>query len=736
MRAESGWTFMLRSLLALAVALVLAPAVSPQPVASSTSTSLHVATWGNDRNPGTSERPLATLQAARNAVRTLRAHGLPQGGVTVWIHGGLYLLDGGFSLNAEDSGEPGKPVVYSAAPGEHPRLFGGVRLDPAAFTPVNDQALLARLLPEARGHIVQFHLPEQIGRPVRYPEIFKGNGGMVQLIRDGALMPLSRWPNSGYTTMASVTDSGITPPHGGTFHYRDEVDAHVARWIAEAEAGNLWLTGFWRVPFETESVRVQSINLASRTITLAVPVPNGIGSKYVAMVNGTRPGNGEEPYFAFNLVEEIGHPGEWAYDFHTDTLYFWPPATAPSQHGELLLANLGRPVVSLNSASYVVLRGLEVEGGLMQGIAIGGGSNNLVAGCTVRMTGGGGIDVEGGAQHRIQSNDLERIGSYGIRMVAGDRARLVPAGLVADNNHIHHFGLQERITEGIYLGGVGNRATHNLIHDAPYNGIVYQGNDQVMAYNEIHHIGLDAGDLGIFYTNGDWAAQGNVVAYNFGHDAPNANGSYIDDGASGRTTVGNIFYNLASGILLGGGHNNRIENNLFIACKIGIHVDNRGVARHYDSSAHHLTAMLKTIDPNLPPWSTRYPHFLDSILADPTEPTGNIIARNILIRDTQPYRLAAPSLLDPKQNPVFEGNPRFTDEAARNLNVPADSPLYQAVPGFHAIPFAAIGLKLDEYRTALPESNMAGRSSSSKATQSFDSDIDIKASDRQGSMHP
>lgn len=50
-----------------------------------------VAPWGIDDNDGTREKPFAALARARDAVRELKARHngqLPDGGVTVWLHGG------------------------------------------------------------------------------------------------------------------------------------------------------------------------------------------------------------------------------------------------------------------------------------------------------------------------------------------------------------------------------------------------------------------------------------------------------------------------------------------------------------------------------------------------------------------------------------------------------------------------------------------------------------------------
>jgi hypothetical protein len=710
------------------------PSAQGQFDSRSGSVSFYVSPNGSDNNPGTDAKPFATLTKARAAVHQLRPT-RQAGGVTVWVHGGLYVLSETFALDSEDSGTADSPVVYRAVEGETPRIFGGVRVAGGEFGPVSDPAIVANLAPEARGHVVQAKLSAAAGTRA-YPDFFRGNGGLFRLLMDDRVMPLSRWPNSGYTTMESVIESGITPVAGGTFVYREEVASHAERWKNAIANGRLWLTGFWRVPFEVSSIRVARMDSAHRTMTFAAPNPNGIGSKYVDMVNGTRHGSGKEQYYASNLVEEIDRPGEWSYDFKTQTIFFWPPSAGVLEGHELLLANLNDPVISVEGAKYVTLQGLTVEGSIHEGIRIKDGGHDTVAGCVIRNTGGGGVDVEGGIANRVQSNDLLHLGSYGIRLVAGDRKRLIAGDATADNNHIFYIGEQERITEGVYLGGVGNKATHNLIHDAPYNGINYAGNDQYMALNEIHHIGLDAGDLGIFYTNGDWAAQGNRIEHNFGHDSPNANGSYIDDGASGRSTVGNVFYKLASGIFMGGGHNNLVEGNLIVDCRIGIHIDNRGVARHYDSSAKHLVNTLQTIDPNAPPWSTRYPNFLKGIVEDPTQPTNNTVIGNALVGDSIPYQLNAPAAVDHDRNPVIASDPGFMDVATLDLRLKSSSAIRQQLPAFPPIPMAEIGLYRDAYRLTLPTDAETGRMIDRNGSQSFDSNVDVKASDRIAAPKP
>jgi len=88
---------------------------------------LFVSPDGNDAGPGTQERPFATLQGARDAIRALKQAGpLPDGGVTVYLREGLYEVSTTFVLDAQDSGTPEAPIVYRAFEGEQPviRLAG------------------------------------------------------------------------------------------------------------------------------------------------------------------------------------------------------------------------------------------------------------------------------------------------------------------------------------------------------------------------------------------------------------------------------------------------------------------------------------------------------------------------------------------------------------------------------------------------------------------------------------
>lgn len=84
-----------------------------------------VATNGSDANPGTADKPFATLARARDAVRKPNAEGPAKEMLTVWVRGGTYALRDTLPFGPDDSAAPKQRIVYAAYPGEQPILSGG-----------------------------------------------------------------------------------------------------------------------------------------------------------------------------------------------------------------------------------------------------------------------------------------------------------------------------------------------------------------------------------------------------------------------------------------------------------------------------------------------------------------------------------------------------------------------------------------------------------------------------------
>ncbi|MDY0165467.1 MAG: right-handed parallel beta-helix repeat-containing protein [Thermoguttaceae bacterium] len=111
----------------------------------------YVATNGNDAwsgklaepNAAGDDGPLATLAAARDAVRKLKATGPLDEPVSVQIRGGVYYVTETIALDAGDSGAEGAVISYEAYPGETPELVGGRRVE--GFRPAGGNMLSVQL---------------------------------------------------------------------------------------------------------------------------------------------------------------------------------------------------------------------------------------------------------------------------------------------------------------------------------------------------------------------------------------------------------------------------------------------------------------------------------------------------------------------------------------------------------------------------------------------------------------
>jgi hypothetical protein len=702
------------------IALLVALCATVAPAAD-----FYAAPDGKPAGVGSAAAPwdIATAFAPPAAVRP---------GDTVWLRGGVYTIRDTLALAEKNSGAAGAPVTYRAAKDETVRLVAGRTVSAADFRPVTDAAILARLDPAARGKVVRLDLAalgiQHVGP---YPAVFNDGGGIIELFFGGKRMPLARWPNEGYVTMAKVIDRGALTGKdgaGGTFVYRED---RPARWPA---ADGVWLSGFWRVPWAPETVRVKAIDAAKREITLAASVNGGIGSKYAGPE-----GSGKEPWCAVNLLEEIDQPGEWCVNFTAKTLYFWPPAAL--EGAEILISDLKAPVIAAKNASNLVLRGLIFEGGLGGGVLVSGGSGVLIGGCTFRNLGGTAVIIKGGTKHTVTGCDIHDMGCGGIYAGGGERKTLTPAGHAITNNHIWQVGrVKKTYTPPIGLGAydsgyaAGCTVAHNLIHDVPHAAVLYGGNDNVLEFNHIYRVALDSGDVGAFYTWNDWTSRGNVVRYNFIHDSPAANGVYMDDGDSGDTVFGNVFYKLACGPFVGGGHDNLVRNNISIECPKGIHIDSRGVARGYNLQNKKMVEAVTSVNPRQPPWSTRFPELGNLLEFHPDMPTGDVIENNVVVNC--PKWLNQGGKKEELQYVKIGENftaaagedPGFVNAAQMDFRLRPDSAVFKKLPGFKPIPMEKIGLYVDEYRPRLPAAVGAPTGPQKGPGEVFNSETDLKHS--------
>ncbi|RIK79136.1 MAG: hypothetical protein DCC67_10870 [Planctomycetota bacterium] len=658
---------------------------------------LYVAPGGNDAwsgrlaqpAPDGSDGPLATLHGARQAIRgVIRQHGLPPGGVIVELAAGEYRLAEPLALGREDSGAAEAPIVYRAADDAEVRLTGGRKV--TSWETVAEPALLARLDPQARGRVLQ----ADVGS-LANDELGSVAQGGAELYFDDRPAKLARWPNEGFANIREITKEAPATVHGrsgskvGKFHYDGQ---RPERWIGEHD---LWLHGYWFWDWSDEYQRVASIDRDRQLIELAPPY-HGYG-----YLRGAR-------YCALNALAELDEPGEWQLDRRSKKLYFWPPGPIDGGRPTLSVAD---ELITAKQVKHVTFEGLVLECVRGTAVQIVDGDAVRVVNCTVRNTGGGGVTISESRNCAVVGCDVYNTAAGGVSLSGGDRSTLTPGRNLAEGNRIHHYGRWKRTyTPGVSIAGVGNLVRHNLFHDAPHNAVQLSGNDHLIEFNEFHHVCLETDDVGAFYMGRDWTQRGNVVRYNYFHHLGRHGGGigvmaiYLDDWASGATVYGNVCYQAGRAVLIGGGRDNTIENNVFVDCSPSVHVDSRGLgwaSSYFDGSDTTLVDRLNAVDFRRPPWSERYPQLLSLYDDEPAIAKGNRIVRNIS------WGGRWLDLLDGLTEDVVAVNdnlvgvdPQFW-EPGRDFRIRESSPAFAL--GFKQIPFEQIGLPAGASHGSAPE---------------------------------
>lgn len=533
------------------VRVCLALAATAWSLCIAASPEFYVATNGNDQwsgllpapDSGHTDGPFASLERARDELRRLKSIAPLTNGATVYVRGGTYYRTDVFELDPPDAGMSNAPIVYRAYTNETPILSGAL--------------LITNFLPW-KGSILQADVGAQ-GFTNNY---------FRQLFFNGHRQQLARFPNyiesDPYKSGWSYVDGTPTNMYAelpndsrNSFRYKTG-DVHA--WARPEEAE---VVIFPRYNWWNNIIPISSIDASQRIVTLVSNADFAI-----------RPG---DRYFVRNVLEELDSPGEWFLDKQSWTLYFWPPCPTPNPVAYAPgVANL-----VIVTSTNIIFQGFVLECAEETAFGLNGTTNCMVAGCTIRNAGVFGVGVFG-QNNGIVGNDIYFVGSDAVYVDGGTQATLTSASNYVENNYVHHIGIFEKGSPAIHLAGVGNRASHNLIHDCPRMGIVLGGNLNVGEYNVIYRVGLESDDTaGIFTSDGNWiTSRGNIIRYNkiydiqgFGfnsgvYGAPYfAWGIFLDSNAAAVDVFGNIVAGCSRGaIMLNNGRDNLVFNNIFLDC--------------------------------------------------------------------------------------------------------------------------------------------------------------------------
>jgi hypothetical protein len=522
---------------------------------------IYVSPTGNDRNPGTNDQPLATLQAAIRKARDFRRlnYASLSDGIHIILRGGIYNVLETIVLRPEDGGIENNPTIIEAAKDEQPVLSGGVAI--TGWKKIT--APVTGLQKRYQSQIWMADVPQVNGLDFNFRQLWVNDVKAVRA-KSANGETMHRILNWNKADAACV----IPTPAFQNLDKTKGIELFIHQW------------------WEIANLRIKKMQVMGDSTKLFFEAPESkIQNEHPWPAPWLNKETGNSAFYLVNALQFLDEPGEWYLDVANKKLYYWPrnnenliTAKVIAPITETLLQFAGtidnpvknievkdvsfqhtgwqRPSLQghvphqaglymteaykLRPADTKEKAGLDNQawvGRPAAAIELGFADHIYIVDCKIEHLASTGVDISKGAKSiQVTGNLFKDIGGNGLLAGNfGDEGREIhlpynPSNknevcerIWVMNNLFTNIGNEDWGTVAIGCGFAANVSiNHNEIENVPYSGISlgwgWTSNDNIMANNsvyanKIHHFGMHNYDCAGIYTQ---SKQTNSdISYNY-----------------------------------------------------------------------------------------------------------------------------------------------------------------------------------------------------------------------------